>query len=90
MNKFFIVFVVIGFIIFITYRIVNHFCDYLMFGLDISERQSLLSINEGDKKLKQNIKKQNKNNILKNIGSFFVTLLATFISSIVIKIIFKL
>jgi hypothetical protein len=90
MNKLFIVFVIIGTVIFITYRIVNHFCFLLFFSLENKEKQSFISINDGDRKLKQRIEKQNKNNIFKSIGSFFMTLLITFISGIIIKIIFKI
>jgi hypothetical protein len=90
LNVLFQVFLIIGIIIFITYRIVNHFSDFLEFNLDTTERRSILNINEGDKKLKQKIKKDNFSIILKNIGSFLVALFTTFLSSLMIKFIFKL
>lgn len=89
-NTLFISFVIIGAIFFFSYKIINHFCINLEFGLYLKDKRSLLNINEGDKKLKQKLKRQNNNNLLKNVVSFFMTLLTTFLSSILIKIIFEL
>ena len=90
LNILFSIIFLISFILFFTYRIVNHFCDYLKFNLDIPEKRSILNINEGDKKLIQKIDKNNKKQISKNIWSFLCTLITTLISSIIIKIIFNL
>ncbi|GHV93601.1 hypothetical protein AGMMS50268_41040 [Spirochaetia bacterium] len=90
LNRFFLVILTISCLLIMMNLIINKLITIIGLNLSIRKRYSIIDINEGDKKLKIEINKDNNKNIVKIVFSFIGTIITSGISSFILKILFGL